>query len=173
MRQLPKFNYPEVREAARDLQKLGFEYVDMGARGHPLFEHPRYGKYSLALTPRDPGQWLKGFRGNVARQMGITRIDLERRLGIYQEKRKGPRRRSQRNEAGRRMRRFPVVPKTTPPPQRIGTVQGRMAEIAEEIGAATQGLKTAVGGDYDSLLDELSRLRSEYCQLEHDAKVTA
>lgn len=104
----------------------------------------------------------------------MTKRQLEVRLGMRQEKRRGPRRRRQVNEAGRRARTFSVERESTPPPERVGTVRERMAEIAEEIGSATQGLKTAVGDDYASLLGELSRLRGEYCQLEHDHKgVTA
>lgn len=173
---LPAFNVAEVRQAARELMELGFEYVDMGSRGHPLFQHPDYGKYSLALTPRNPGLWLKGFRSNLARQLGITKAELERQLGVYQPKREGPKVRRERNDAGRQARRFHVVRDEAPRvPVRRGTPQERMQEIVRDREAAeARQLRAAPDSPaYMCALDDIARCRREWLEAEAALKEAA
>lgn len=166
MNRVPNFNYAEVREAAQNLVDCGFEYVDMGTRGHPMFQHPEMGKMSLALTPRNPGRWLYEFRGRLASKLGISRYELELRLGVRQVKRSGPKTKRKRNEAGRAARTFHLYRDEKPRPERVGTVRQRMDAIASEIRALDARMNLATGETYSALLGERVRLRGEYLQLE-------
>lgn len=173
MNSLPRNLRQEVKEEAENLEALGFEFTGIRANGHLGFAHPDHGKRDLPYSPSERQRWRDNSRAQTARQMGITKTELELRCGIRQEKRMGPKIRRRRNDEGRRARTFQTVEREQPKPDRVGTPRERLAEIAQEIGAATQGLNYASGDEYDSLLSELARLRSEYCQLEADSKEAA
>jgi len=167
---MPHFHYPEIREAANQLRQLGFEYV--GNSGHPQFEHSDHGKISLALTPSDRKRWSQNFRSNLAKQIGISKHQLEMRLGIRQEKRQGPRVRRQRNEEGRRRRTFG----NKPPPSAVASLPRpktgpeRFEELPDLIAKANHAVNTALPGSlaYKRALSEVAQLRAEYMQLEAD-----
>lgn len=158
------FNPPnkEARTAARWLRHLGFQYVGNTGSDHPRFEHPVYGPIDIPSSPS--AESLKPMLREVAHRMGTTKPALERRLGIRQPKRTGPKIRRRRNEEGRRGRVIQLH-RDDPPeePRRIGTPQQRLAQLRAEQDEAKARLRLATPGTpaYRCALDDATRLRTE------------
>lgn len=70
----------EVKVEKRMMVELGFEYLGQNG-GHHQFRHPRYGRVSLPESPSDH-RWRLNFRTQVARRLGITKAELERKSGV-------------------------------------------------------------------------------------------
>lgn len=68
-----------VREEAKILMGLGFEFSRCDGRDHPVFAHPVYGEIGLSRTPGD-GNWRRPHRRKLAALMGITVRELEQRI---------------------------------------------------------------------------------------------
>lgn len=165
----PSFSRKDVREEASFLLDLGFEYVGQRS-GHPTFEHSDFGKIRLPLTPSESQHWRHNHRHRLAGLLGISKRELELRLGIRQEKRHGPKVRKQRNEEGRRARTFA----SKPPPSdlnsapKLPTPTDRFKELPDLIARANHAVNTSVPGslDYQRALTEAAQLRAEFMQLE-------
>lgn len=85
---LPQLPNPEVRTEAKHMLALGWTYVGMGGGGHLHFTHPEHGTKTLPFSPSDP-RWVAAHRTQTAHSMGLSRPDLERRLGVRPPRRKG------------------------------------------------------------------------------------
>jgi len=169
----PRSKDNRVNQMAGHLAELGWEYLRVSG-GHLVFTHPKYGKTQLPYSPSETQRWFHNKLSELAKQIGCTTLELKVRLGLSQPRRKGPKVRRQRNEAGVKARSFAAPTKQFKPgPERVGTLAERRKEIADEIGAVAQALNYAQGDEYDSLLEEHTRLRGEYCQLTHEMAKTA
>ncbi|TXH49114.1 MAG: hypothetical protein E6Q97_23325 [Desulfurellales bacterium] len=165
----------EVREEVRLLQRLGFEYVGRTSSSHLEFRHPEFGKTELPSSPSDY-RWRENSRGLLARQLGISKAELEIRGGVRNRKRTGPKVRRQRNDAGRQARRFHVVRDEAPRvPVRRGTPQERMQEIVRDREAAeARQLQAAPDSPaYMCALDDIARCRREWLEAEAAMKAAA
>lgn len=158
-------------ECTRWLREFGWEFSHWTGGTHARFTHPTREPISLASSPSiDP---RPGLLREIARKSGLSKAQVEERLGLANHSRPGPKRRRQRNEAGRRARTFTIARETKPQPERVGTSKERMESIAHEIAKCDGRLNLATGEVYERLLGERTRLRGEYLQLEVDLKARA
>lgn len=101
----------EVRKELQRLQGIGWTVSDTG-RGHPLVQHPEWGQVVFPATPSDH-RWLQNSRAQVARAMGISKHELEVRLGVAQRKSDRPKSKRRR----KRQRRSPLLVTDRNPPE--------------------------------------------------------
>jgi len=163
-----------LREMRGHLSALGFELERRSGNEHELWTHPEFGTETLAFS--SSRKWRDNKFNSIAQKLGLSKPELEVRLGVRSANHRGPKKTRRRNDAGRKARRFTAVKdETAAPSVRIGTPKERMAEIAEEIRAVTLGLNTVAhdSEEYWSLLDEDKRLRLEYCEAESAARYVA
>ncbi len=160
----------EVRDEATHLAALGFTYEGIGRNGHLHFFHTDYGKTELPFSPSR--KFKDAHRSEVARKMGISKQELELRLGLRQPKREGPKIRRERNEAGRRARRFEVVRDEPQQPVRIGSPRERREQAVKDRIAAEQRQYMAEPGTpaYNCALDDFKRCQREIMQLEAEER---
>jgi hypothetical protein len=127
MKTIPHFPRPEVREEAARLEMLGFAYIAV-IGGHPVFEHPLYGRARLPLTPSG-ARWRQNFRSQLARKMGLSRNELEQKLGLRSPKRS--KRRPPRPPAPRPRRRTPRLRGEPTPPRLDTEIEAKSTARAE------------------------------------------
>lgn len=155
---------------------LGFECRGKLNNGHIGFEHPRFGSTEMGSTPSDV-RWRENHRRKVASLMGLTKHELEVRVGVRPEKHQGPKVKRERNEAGRQARRFTVVRDdgSEQPPVRVGTPADRMKSIvSDRIEAEGRQMRSEPGSAaYNCALDDVARCRREWLEAESQMKEAA
>lgn len=167
-----KISRQDVREEAAHLDTLGFTFDGVHG-GHFAFVHPDYGRMVLQATPSESKRWRHNFRTQLAKKMGISKGELERRLGIRTGG-NGRGIRRERNHEGIAQRRMkmgairPIRREEPIEPGLTGTPDERRQQIAEEIHAADYRLRTAIPDTpvYHSYLARVCRLQHEYMELE-------
>ena len=156
----------EAKQLGDWLKDLGWQYIGISGAGHPRFDHPEHGLIDIACSASS-AQTLPALR-EMARKMGVSKLELEVRLGIRQPKHQGPRVKRERNEAGRKARRFTVVRDdgSDQPPVRVGTPAERIEEIKRDRVAAEGRQMRADHGSpaYMCALDDIARCRWEVAQ---------
>lgn len=164
----------EAREIGKWLRELGWQYIGHSGSDHDRFDHPEYGLIDIAHTASVPQK--KAALAEMGRLMGITKLDVEVRLGIATRRRHGPKVKRTRNEAGRQARRFEVVRDEGPgEPVRVGTPQERLkAIVRDRLEAEGRQARAEVASDeYRCALDDISRCRREYLTVELELKEAA
>jgi hypothetical protein len=173
----PIFHAPnkEARQIAQWLKELGWEYAGHTGADHPRFEHPVYEPIDIASSASVPQ--VHAALAEIARKMGITKPELEIRLGRRQPKHQGPRVRRTRNEEGRRARRFSVVRDDGPklPPIRVGTPAERLEHIKRDrVAAEARQMRAGHGTPaYMCALDDIARCRREIAQTQTELEEAA
>lgn len=144
-------------ECTRWLHEFGWTFKE-SSKAHAVFEHPRYVQIRLPSSPRvDP---RKGLLAEIAKKTGISKVEVEVRLGLRSTAKASHGRRRSRNEEGRRARTFfkPRQEKPLPVPARS------LDELRTELGELRARMNTAQGASYKALLEAYSTLNAEYTQ---------
>lgn len=163
---LPPGLHASVREVGEQMIRVGWEYQGQARSGHLKFRHSDHGGYDLALTPGgDLKKWAANHRSQLAGRMGISKGQLDRRLGLREPKKSPkPKRKRNRNEVGVRHREVWSHQKSPVEAEPVRNLE----RIAEEIERRSHeiNLLSPASADYQDALNDLSRLRAEYLERE-------